>query len=395
MNSFSIVKKIHKGHILTRIIIAVVLLFIAVLFALLALPKTTKYFLAGKNVFGSATDNYKEDRFYKGKALYLYDWFAENDKGKFYLAPAYNEAGEDRYLIVYIPDDYEEKADRLIEQTINYLKSGDESYIQESIKCRGFIDVPNPTTIEYARQYFDLLGAPNEKAKICEYMFVMVPLKDVLLSGSSVYIVIIIALIIGASASIITAFTKGYLKNLKNRLAREGMTLDDLDAEFAQPVSHIGNYYVSSKHVMNAEANPRMLKIEDVIWIHSNKMNSINSNQTLFNAVFYMRYHECVKYQMKTIQDAELLCQTVHSMQPRALFGYVIENSEMYYKHFNELVDQVYNQKEENAEEQNAEASSDTPDVSSEAPVSEAPAQPVSADILTPSSVAPKEEEDV
>ena len=410
MSNFSIIKKIQKGNTKTRLLGAAILIIVAILLPLVAIPKTTKYLLASKNVFGVTSDHYKSNKFYRGKTSYLYDWFAENDEGRFYFAPTYDENGNEEYLIVYIPDDYEDKANRIIDQTIEYLTTADDSVITESINCRGFTDIPNSKTIEYARQYFDLANAPSEKNHICEYMFVMVPVKDVLLSESTFFLLIDICVIIGAVCVIISIFTKGYMKNLKKRMAKEGKTLDDLDAEFSNPIINIGDTYVSNERVMTASANPRMLMIKDVIWIHSNKTNSVNSNQAVFNSVFYTRNHEVVKFPMKDATSADVLCQAVHTLQPRALFGYVIENSNMYYQHFNELVDQVYNQNEETPVETAPESTSEIPavpseapsvvpaaapsEVPAEAPVSEAPAQPAATDILTPSSVSPKEEEE-
>lgn len=402
MSNFSIIKKIKRDNIILRLLGAGALLVLTVIIAFTCLPKTTKYLLATKNVFGTTSDHYKENKFYRGKTSYLYDWFAENDDGRFYFAPTYDEAGQEEYLIVYIPDDYQDKADRIIAQTWEYSNTGDDSVLKESINCRGFIQTPNPTTVEYARQYFDLLGVPNEKSRIGEYMFVMVPLKEVLLSGSSMYLFLEAVFIVCAIWVLISCFTKGYLKTLKKRLAKENMTLEDYEAEFANPVINVSNVYVSNKHVTTASSTPKMLKIEDVIWIHSSKSNNVNSNQTVFNSVFYTRNHECVKYPLKDATSAEVLCQAVHSLQPRALYGYVIENSNMYYKHFNELVEQVYNPKEETPAETTGEETTpvtseentmQAPESVSETPVSEAPSA-LANDILTPSSVAPKDEEE-
>ena len=139
---------------------------------------------------------------------------------------------------------------------------------------------------------------------------------------------------------------------------------------------NVKNIYVSDKHVVSAAASPQIVTIRDVIWMYPARTNQINSKSTIFNAFFYTRNHECIKFAAKDMTSCEVLCQAVKKLQPRALYGYVIENTTMYYSHFNELVDQVYNQTDEPA-----------PDV----PASEAPAAAVLA-FEAPAPAAPDSE---
>ena len=376
MSNFSIVKKICRQNILLRLIGAGALILLAVIMAFGLLPKTTRYLLARNNVFATPTNKYKVDKFYQGKTYSIYDWFAENDDGRFYLSPVADENGNEEFLIVYIPKRYEAKAERIMEQTWSYMETGDEDDLKEYISCRGMITTINTKTTQYVNEYFDMVGAPQMKSKVCDTMFVMIPLKEVLLSQSTLYLILIILLPFCAIGLIISGFTKRYLKNLKNRLARENMTLKDLDEEFRSPVINVKNIYVSDKHVVSAAASPQIVTISDVIWMYPARTNQINSNSTIFNAFFYTRNHECIKFAAKDMTSCEVLCQAVKKLQPRALYGYVIENTTMYYSHFNELVDQVYNQTDEPA-----------PDV----PASEAPAAAVLA-FEAPAPAAPDSE---
>ena len=197
----------------------IALIVIAIILAFVLIPKTTKYLLAQKNVFAVPSNNYKIDQFYRGKTYCLYDWFAENDEGRFYIAPVENKEGDENYLIVYIPKKYEDKADRIIEQTYEYMDSGDESDLKESINCRGYMAEVSTKTNQYLDEYFDMVGAPGAtKLLVCKYMFVMVPMQKVLISESLLYIILSVALIIGGIALFLTGFTKGYLKKLKEAM---------------------------------------------------------------------------------------------------------------------------------------------------------------------------------
>ncbi|HBY32981.1 MAG TPA: hypothetical protein DEG74_04365 [Clostridiales bacterium] len=394
MSKFSIVKKITRQNIRTRLLIALVIFLIGVVLAIIQIPKTTRYFLANKNVFSTSCDNYREGKFYQGKLYYLYDCFGTNDDGGFYLAPAENDDGESYFLIVFIPNKYEEKANAIIDQTYEYMESGDDSVLTESINCRGFLDEVDSTTYRFCYEYMDYVGLPQSaRDKVCSTEFVFYPVEKILLSETGAFILIILVIFGGAIATAVTAFTKGYLKPLKNRLAKENMTLKDLDEEFANPVFNVSNIYVSNDHVVQATGTPTILNIKDVIWMYPSISAVSSGSQAIFYSFFYTRNHDCVKFSLKDATSAEVLCKSVLASQPRALYGFVPENQDMYYHHFNELVDQVYNKAEDAQEESVSEGSTAIPSEPQDAPAVEDNTPPAAGDILTPSSVSQKEED--
>lgn len=394
MSKFSIVKKITRQNIRTRLLIALVIFLIGVVLAIIQIPKTTRYFLANKNVFSTSCDNYREGKFYQGKLYYLYDCFGTNDDGGFYLAPAENDDGESYFLIVFIPNKYEEKANAIIDQTYEYMESGDDSVLTESINCRGFLDEVDSTTYRFCYEYMDYVGLPQSaRDKVCSTEFVFYPVEKILLSETGAFILIILVIFGGAIATAVTAFTKGYLKPLKNRLAKENMTLKDLDEEFANPVFNVSNIYVSNDHVVQATGTPTILNIKDVIWMYPSISAVSSGSQAIFYSFFYTRNHECVKFSLQDATSAEVLCKSVLASQPKALYGFVPENQDMYYHHFNELVDQVYNKAEDAQEESISEGSTAIPSEPQDAPAVEDNTPPAAGDILTPSSVSQKEED--
>ena len=284
----------------------------------------------------------------------------------------------------------------IIDQTYKWMETGDDSILTESIKCRGFLDDVDSTTYRYCYEYMDYAGLPQSaRDYVCDTEFVFYPVEKILLSETGFFILIILVIFGGAVATAITAFTKGYLKPLKKRLEKENMTLKDLDEEFRDPIFNVANIYVSNKHVIQVTASPSLLKIEDVIWLYPSLSAVASGSQSIFYSFFYTRNHECVKYSLKTATTAEVLCKSVHSLQPRALYGFIPENQSMYYQHFNELVDQVYNQTDDTQEESVSEGSAEIPSEPQDAPAMEENTQPAAADILTPSSVAQKEEDDL
>lgn len=349
MSRFSIVKKIRKENRLIHIFGALACLVIVLLFIFALLPKTHKYLFATKNVFSTSCDSYKEDQYYRAKTLFLYDYFAENSDGRFYFAPVENDDGEERYLFVYMPNKYEDKAIEIIEQTYEYIETGDEDVLTESISCNGYMTSVDPKTTKFFNEYLDYAGAPqSEKKKACDTMFVMVPMKDVLLGETILWLILEVFLLGAAIYLLATMFSKKHLKKLNTKLAAENMTLEDFDNEFASPVLNVGNVYVSDKHIVTASANPSFVKIEDIVWMYPNTSYSSNGAAT-HTADFYTKDRLFFRFNTKSKEQSELLCRAVKEKQPNALSGYVIENKDMYFNRFNELIDQVYNRTQEAA----------------------------------------------
>ena len=355
MSSNSVVKKIKKANYTWRIVLSVVFIGIALLIAFLLIPNHTKYYTARENIFSLPCNSYRVNKYYKGKTYSIYDWFAENSDGKFYIAPVQDKNEEDYYLIVYIPKKYEAKVEAIMDQTYEYMDSGDESVLTEYINCNGYVTDVNAKTSQFLEQYFDAIGAPPAvRERVCSKMFVMVPLSKVLASEGTAYILLCLLLIICAVIVPLTGLTGSYLKPLKKKLSAENMTLEDLDNEFSNPLFTYGNIQVSKDHILQIGATPTLFPIKDIVWIYPSKMNQVNS-APIYRGIFMTRYHQCFQLNVKNQTEADSLCQNVHRLQERALYGYVIENSTMYYRHFSELIDYVYNQKDTPSESSEAE----------------------------------------
>ena len=217
-------------------------------------------------------------------------------------------------------------------------------------------------------------------------MFVMVTPTKVLFSGSGAIfgIVLLLGALISALIVAITAFTGGYMRKFKNNLANKNITLDELNADM-EGASKISRLFIGRKYIVEASLTPTVRNMTDVVWLYPQKTNT-NGNAVTYSVISYTRNHECVRYPVHSMDEAEQLCKTILSAQPRALYGYVIENSTMYYSHFNELIDRVYNQPQQQEATAQADDASSAAGIPPSAAPSEVPSQPESPnnDILRP-----------
>ncbi len=344
MSNPSIVSQITKKYIITRICISLVLIILAAVITYIRVPNEIKYFTARKNAFSEPCDKFKERDFYRGHLYFIYDWFAENDKARFYLAPVNDSEGNDRILIVYIPNRFAGSAEQLMSQTSEYIASTDEPSLQYDLDCRGsFYEVDERTT-NYLRQFLNERGAPpSTMDQVCDKMFVMIPASDVFSERFVAWLIIDAGVLITIIVLLFPLLTKSYLKSLKQKLHQENMSLYALDKEFETPLGSFGNNLLSQYHVFEKVSPFRLMRISDVLWIYPSKTTTSNGVK-IFSSVFMMRNHGCFKFPCRNESETEALCQWVLKLQPNALYGYVVENSNMYYKNFNQLLDRVYNQ---------------------------------------------------
>ena len=99
----SITKQLKSYNRRSRLIIGLILVAVSILVLFALLPKTTSYLLARKNVFAQPYTTLKNDDFYRGNTKCIIDWYADNDKGRFYLAPVEDANGESGFLSIYVP----------------------------------------------------------------------------------------------------------------------------------------------------------------------------------------------------------------------------------------------------------------------------------------------------
>lgn len=344
MSNVSIVKQFKRRTTIIRLVVVLILIVVSAVLTYIRVPNEIKYFTATKNVFATSCDTYEEDQFYRGHLYFVYDWIAENADARFYLAPVNDDEGNEHFLIVYIPNKFAGEAERLMEQTRDYLENGEDAELSYDLNCRGKMYEVNQDTLEYAQQYFISRNAPSSAMdKLCDQMFVMIPLADAFSERLVFWIFIDFGVLITVIVLIFSLITKSYLKSLKKRLAQENMTLDDLDKEFENPLGVFDNNLVSANFVFEKTSPFRLMRIRDVLWIYPSKTR-VNGGSAMYSAVFMMRNHGCFKFPTSSESTTEQLCRWVLKMQPKALYGYVIENSNMYYKNFNQLIDQIYNQ---------------------------------------------------
>lgn len=344
MGHFSVLKKIRTKRIVTRVIVALVILFVASILTYIRVPNEIKYFSATKNVFETSCDEYKEDQFFRGHLYFIYDWFAENSSAKYYLAPVTDSDGDDYYLIVYIPNKYEFEAANIIAQTQQYIQDGDDSQLDYDINCRGKMYDISDQTLEYLDQYLAYVDAPvSVRNNICDQMFCMIPTADAFSDRFFCWIFIDL-IVLGISLwLLISAITCSFLKPLKKKLKAENMTLEDLEKEFEQPLAVFGKVLISSSHIFEMSDLYPFLRMDNILWTYPSVTRSSNGT-SIFRAIFLTKNHLSVRFSTKSALDAEIICKWALQFQPNALYGYTQENSSMYYTRFNELLARVYNQ---------------------------------------------------
>ncbi|MBP5492660.1 MAG: hypothetical protein J6Y08_07435 [Clostridiales bacterium] len=371
MTQKTLLQTIRKNNIRIRLLVGIILLVFAGLVSLGCIDEIS-YFTASKNVFAEPCTSYQVEKFYRAKTCYIYDWFAENKDGRFYLAPVENAQGDANYLIIYLPNSYQVEADRIMAQTHDYLDSGDESLLKANISGRGYVTTINPKTLQYLDEYCEQAKLPaSVRNRVCDEMFVMVSPWKVLLDGNGFMLLVVLVLVCCAVGSLISLLFVSSNKGLKKALAPHGMTPEMLDREFSSPELIEGDIWINKDYIFRAAGPFRLIPIKHVVWIYPGKTNNINS-APIYRSIFLTRHRECIQFDFKTEDAAERVCRMVASLAPRALYGYVIENSDMYYNHFDKLIDLVYNQ--------------DDPEATKQAEKPKDPEAPVSADTFLTST---------
>ena len=324
-----------------RVIIGLVVIALSFLILFALLPKTTSYLTASKNVFAQPYTTLKDEKFYRGETKCIIDWYADNDKGRFYLAPVEDANGNSGFLSIYVPNKFFDEVEAIADQTWEYMESGDTSKLEKKFTCRGYITDLSGTARSYLEQYLrqaDTSG--NSLDRVSDKIFVVVPFMDLLTGDSVLYFVLMVVFICLGIFLIFSGITGLGMKKFKEKLITKSVTAEQLDADMVNSAK-IGALYIGDNYIVECSMNPTFHVLKDIVWYYPEKTNA-GSNQTRFFATAYTRYHEKLRFPAKKEADSLLICEKIKEKQPRALYGFVIENSTLYYSHFDELLKIVY-----------------------------------------------------
>ena len=337
-----------------------VVILLACLLAGIFLPKSLKYTFASKNIFSEPYDKIKEGHFYKGKTFYLYDWFAENNEGRFYLAPVTDSNGEDGFIEVYIPNQFQDKANRIMNQTWEYMESGDKDDLKEYISINGYVKYMDDKSVEFLNQYCDQVGMTKaERSTISNKMFVMVLPSQVYNVDFVGNLIFPTLLALAGIYFIIHGINGRYMRFLKKKMKENNISSKDIDEDLGN-APKVGNALIGTKYILMTAGAPKLYRIEDIVWVYPQRVSQINA-PTAYYATMFTRFHENIRIQVKDDPAAESVCGQIRKSQPRALYGYNIENTTAYFNNFNALIDSIYNQPEAQPQVQPADDQNVTP----------------------------------
>lgn len=214
---------------------------------LIANKDTTDYILTGDNINTMPVYEVHEGNIVHGRIRAIIGAYGSDREGSYYIIPV----GEDKYMGLFLKDEYEEQAVQIISDTYEYLDGKRDQLSSTSISTRGIIYEMSANERTYFYDWFTEEGEytlDEVKQHTLPYTYEVISFKDWSAQrGIWVYIVFGISLIIVIYV-IIYMLTKRDLAPVKRAIAEHGWREELIEADVSSGMQTkdalIGRQYI-------------------------------------------------------------------------------------------------------------------------------------------------------
>ena len=208
-----------------------------------------KYLFAkAPDLWETPSSEFAEGQWYTCDNNLLYDYYGSDDSGRYYVT----STNDGEYMGFYVYNNQTELADKISNDTFEYLDGNQSELSQEYLSGKGYLTEMDATQARYFKQYFEASGASADEYKLVLYNFRLEnPWKLIVEDGGgNIFYLIICLLIVSLGIYALCHFIfGGYKKPFKKSIERYGIMEDALDRDMQHAVA-ISNSYVGDKHLL-------------------------------------------------------------------------------------------------------------------------------------------------
>lgn len=298
-------------------------------------------------VFDCPSDMLNEEAYYDVSNELLYDWYAEDDEGRYYITVSQDITGGNKYLGYFVYTKNCEQADKVVESTWNYVEN--DVPATEMLKGKGYVYSMSSDEIGYFDEMCEAYGITEDLRQYST--IVLVPGNIAAKSISYGAMIVGIALIVFGIALIISFLLGGYKKNVKKCMQNYSISEDALENDVVNSEEvngvNIGRQYILSggKHFVFPLAN--------LVWSYKKTTNTrhmlygvIPTGTTKsYSVIFVTSDGKVYEQSEKNEAKCDELISAVSKRAPYALYGYTEELQQAVNSNFAQVVNTVEERK--------------------------------------------------
>ena len=225
-------------------------------------------FFKAPDLFETPASQYEDGKWYSCDNNILYDYFASDEYGRYYIT----NTNDGEYFGFYVGKKNYETADKITDDTYDYLDGLTDELSQGYLSGKGYIKAMDTTEKRYFEQFFDSDEGSSDDYRLVYYTYHLVSPMDLILRDEGenhlFYLIVGIVLIIGGLYMTIHFIFGGYKRSFNKPIKRYGILRDLLDQDMNY-ATNIGNAYIGSRFVLFFQSQGSfVIPYEAVVWAY-------------------------------------------------------------------------------------------------------------------------------
>ncbi|MCR5004552.1 MAG: hypothetical protein K6A77_01475 [Clostridiales bacterium] len=288
---------------------------------------------------------------YEANLHYIVGGYAEDKKGLYYIAPLEQDG---TYLGIYVPKSMQSTADKIMDETMDYLNGGSEPTTY--LKGRGKLTNMAPKEKEYFIDWFEVSGVSSLEVGSMAVYYKLDMVEGKSAGTDAIIFGLVAAASLAIAAIILIRFIgKKYRKKVDQTIQERGLNPDfieeDLNGGLKTRVADFGKHYA-----ILYNSPQQLVDYQDLVWVYKQKNTTTHKlygvipvGKTVAHAVVLTtRDKKQMSTTVKKEAEADEVLQYLIAQVPYALYGYTEELAGVYKQNFETMIAAVDQRKASN-----------------------------------------------
>jgi len=264
-----IYKAIKKGTFKSYILVGLFFLLLGLVGFWGINNKLFKYvFVKAPDLFETSSSQYADGKWFTCDNNILYDYYASDDKGRYYVT----STNDGEYMGFYVRNNKTDIADKISDGTYDYLDGKETELPPIYLSGKGYLKEMSATEVRFFEDFFEAGGANLDDYTFTYYNFYMVTPLSLIVDDEGdnniFYSILAIISFICGAALIIYILSGGYKRSIKKSMTQYGILEDVLIRDMAT-ATRIDNALIGDKHVLFISfSGSIVMPYDSLIWAY-------------------------------------------------------------------------------------------------------------------------------
>ncbi len=287
-------------------------------------------FIDEPDLFESKSSSYEEGEWFTCDNNILFDYFASDDSGRYYLT----NTNDGEYFGFYVRNKDLDKAEQICDETYDYLDGKRDDLSDVYLSGKGYMVEMSTSEQRYLRDYIEASGYEVEDYNLIYLTYRLETPWGLIVDNEGennlFYMIVGLVLFISGIIMIIYFFSGGYKKNIKKSIKSYGILEELLDRDMST-AKQIGDYFVGTEHLVSCNIPGTIVIPYNVfVWVYVQVTKTKHTvygiipagTTTSYQLVIYDRNKRKQMLNLKSQEQGDEIIQEMYGRAPYFLRGF-------------------------------------------------------------------------